>query len=208
MLEQVEKKNSKSSPRALLLGAAVLVVAGIVYLFWPNVKGFRQTAKAALASNADVSLTAILYAEDNPLAMVDGKIVREGDMIGGVKVVKILKNGVEFETSDTRWTQYMPGGEEGVSSGVPVLLQLGSHKCPPCRRMMPILDKLRADYSGKFQIRYIDVEKKPAAASRYGVRAIPTQIFLDRTGKEAFRHVGFYSRQDILDTWSKLGVEF
>jgi thioredoxin 1 len=187
MLEQVEKKNSKSSPRALLLGAAVLVVAGIVYLFWPNVKGFRQTAKAALASNADVSLTAILYAEDNPLAMVDGKIVREGDMIGGVKVVKILKNGVEFETSDTRWTQYMPGGEEGVSSGVPVLLQLGSHKCPPCRRMMPILDKLRADYSGKFQIRY---------------------IFLDRTGKEAFRHVGFYSRQDILDTWSKLGVEF
>jgi thioredoxin 1 len=74
--------------------------------------------------------------------------------------------------------------------------------------MMPILDKLRADYSGKFQIRYIDVEKKPAAASRYGVRAIPTQIFLDRTGKEAFRHVGFYSRQDILDTWSKLGVEF
>jgi hypothetical protein len=102
MLEQVEKKNSKSSPRALLLGAAVLVVAGIVYLFWPNVKGFRQTAKAALASNADVSLTAILYAEDNPLAMVDGKIVREGDMIGGVKVVKILKNGVEFETSDTR----------------------------------------------------------------------------------------------------------
>lgn len=97
--------------------------------------------------------------------------------------------------------------EKGVSSGLPMLLELGSHKCPPCRQMIPILDELRAKYAAKFQIKYIDVRKNGAAASEYGVRKIPTQIFYDRNGKEVFRHVGFYSKKDILATWLKLGIK-
>lgn len=209
MQERVEKKNNNSSLYVLLLGTAVVIVAGAAYHFWPTIKGLPALTKAAVVSNKNVSLTGIFYTEDNPAAVVDGKIVHENDMIGDVRVLKIHKHKVEFERSSRRWSQSMPAAEEGVvGSGLPVLLELGSQGCPPCRRMTPILNKLKAEYAGKFQIRYIDVWKDRAAGTKYGVRAIPTQIFFDSSGKELFRHVGFYSRKDILTTWKKLGVNF
>ena len=208
MQEQPEKKNNNSSLYVLLLGTAVVIVAGAAYHFWPTIKGLPALTKAAVVSNKNVSLTGIFYTENNPAAVVNGKIVHEDDVIGDVRVLKIHKHKVEFESSGRRWSQSMPAAEEGVvGSGLPVLLELGSQGCPPCRQMMPILNKLKAEYAGKFQIRYIDVWKDRAAGTKYGVRAIPTQIFFDRNGKELFRHVGFYSRKDIPTTWKKLGVK-
>jgi thioredoxin 1 len=208
MQEQIAKKNNNSSLYLLLLGAAVVIVAGIVYHFWPAIKSLRAITKANVLFNNDVSLTGIFYTEDNPAAVVDGKIVHEDDVIGDVRVVKIQKHKVEFERSGRKWTQSMPAAEEGVAgSSLPVLLELGSQGCPPCRRMMPILKELRAEYAGKFEIRYIDVWKDRAAGTKYGARAIPTQIFFDRNGKELFRHVGFYSKREILNRWKKLGVK-
>lgn len=208
MQEEAKKKNLLSSSHVLLLGLAVVIVASIAYHFWPKVKGLWSTAEAAVGLSNDVSLTGISYFEDNPIAIVDGKIVREEDMIGDVKVLKIHRDKVEFEESGRKWSQSMPAGEEGISSGLPVLLQLGSPKCPPCRQMTPILDDLRAEYAEKFQIRYIDVWENVDAGSEYGVKKIPTQIFYNNNGRELFRHVGFYSEKEILSTWKKVGVEF
>ena len=74
--------------------------------------------------------------------------------------------------------------------------------------MMPILNKLKADYSGKFQIRHIDVWQNKDAGAEYGVRKIPTQIFYDKNGTELHRHIGFYSKKEILATWKSLGYKF
>ena len=208
MQEQIAKKNNNSSLYVLLLGAAVVIVAGIVYHFWPTIKSLRAMTKAAALLNSDVSLTGIFYIEDNPAAVVDGKIVHEDDVIGDVRVLKIHRHKVEFESSGRRWSQSMSAAEEGVvGSGLPVLLELGSPKCPACRQMTPILKQLKAKYAEKFEIRYIDVWKNRAAGTKYGVRAIPTQIFLDSSGREVFRHVGFYSKKDILAAWKRLGVK-
>ena len=100
----------------------------------------------------------------------------------------------------------MEAVDEGVSSGLPSLLVLGSPGCPACRKMTPILKELRAKYAGKFQIRNIDVWKNEAAGEKYGVGKIPTQIFFDKNNKELFRHVGFFSKKDIVKTWKRLGV--
>ena len=204
---QAVKKTKKSSLHVLLLVFAVVIVASIAYYFWPKVKGTGITTKVTSLFHKDVSLTGIFYSDDDPIAIVNGKIVHEEDVVGDVKVLKIYKDKVEFERSGRRWNQNMHVAEKGASFALPVLLELGSHKCSPCRQMIPILDELRAKYAGKFQIRYINVWQNRAAASEYGVRKIPTQIFYDRNGKEVFRHVGFYSKKDILATWLKLGVK-
>jgi hypothetical protein len=47
----------------------------------------------------------IMYAEDNPLAIIDGEILKEGDTVHGVKIVKIYEAKVEFEKDSRRWTQ-------------------------------------------------------------------------------------------------------
>ena len=206
---QAVKKNNKSSLYVLLLGFAVVIVAGIVYHFWPAIKDALATTKAAVVVNKEVSLTGIFYTENDPdpIAMINGKIAHEEDMIGSVRVLKIHKDKVEFEKDGRRWSQTMPTAEETTGSNLPVLLELGSHKCPPCRRMTPILNELRSEYSGKFQIKYIDVWQDRAAGAKYGVRAIPTQIFFDSKGREVFRHVGFFPKRDILTTWRRIGIK-
>jgi thioredoxin 1 len=73
--------------------------------------------------------------------------------------------------------------------------------------MAPILEKLKNDYAGKLKVEVIDIEKNPDLIEKYSVRVIPTQIFYDASGKELFRHEGFYSREDILTKWKELGVE-
>lgn len=89
---------------------------------------------------------------------------------------------------------------------LPRLLELGSVDCVPCKRMAPILEELKREYAGKFEVEFIDVVKNKAALARYQVEMIPTQVFLDAAGRELFRHIGFYSKQDILAKWRELGV--
>jgi len=96
---------------------------------------------------------------------------------------------------------------EPRSPGVlPRLIDLGADKCIPCKMMAPILEELRGEYVGIFEVQFIDVWKNPTVGREYGIRVIPTQIFFDGSGKELDRHIGFISKEDILATWKKLGI--
>lgn len=95
-----------------------------------------------------------------------------------------------------------------VSNRIPTLVDLGAGKCIPCKKMAPILDALREEYAGQFKVVFHDVWKDPEPGRQYGIRLIPTQIFLDPDGKELFRHEGFFSREDILREWKALGYPF
>ena len=103
------------------------------------------------------------------------------------------------------------GGSSPAAAPVPVslprLVDLGADKCIPCKMMKPILDELRRDYDGVFEVVFIDVWKDKGAGKAHGIRVIPTQIFFDGSGNELFRHEGFYSKGNILNKWRELGVD-
>lgn len=104
-----------------------------------------------------------------------------------------------------------PQGKAAIeAAGVPKLLDLGSKSCIPCKMMAPILEELKEDYAGTFDVEFIDVgERENAAkAKQYGIQMIPTQIFFDKDGKELWRHEGFLGKEDILAKWKELGYEF
>ncbi|NQT53661.1 thioredoxin fold domain-containing protein [bacterium] len=90
---------------------------------------------------------------------------------------------------------------------LPRLVDLGAAKCIPCKMMAPILEELKAEYAGRFDVEFIDVWQDETAGQRYGIKMIPTQIFFDASGKELFRHEGFYSKEDILGKWKELGFD-
>jgi thioredoxin 1 len=90
---------------------------------------------------------------------------------------------------------------------LPKLVDLGANKCIPCKAMAPILEELKKEYAGKLEVEFIDVWKDPDAGKPYGIQMIPTQIFFDVTGKELFRHTGFFGKDDILAKWKELGVD-
>ena len=89
---------------------------------------------------------------------------------------------------------------------LPKLLDLGAGKCIPCKMMTLILEQLKTNYVGTLEVEFIDVWKNPDAAKQYEVEAIPTQIFYDASGKELFRHIGFFAKEDILAKWKEFGV--
>lgn len=94
----------------------------------------------------------------------------------------------------------------GSKAALPRLVDLGAGKCIPCKMMKPILDEFMKDYSDQFETVFIDVWENKDAGTPYKIRLIPTQIFYDATGKELFRHEGFFSKKDILAKWKELGV--
>ncbi len=94
-----------------------------------------------------------------------------------------------------------------ASKGLPRLVDLGADKCIPCKMMAPIIEELKSEYEGRLIVEFIDVWKNPAEAPKYGIKLIPTQIFYDASGRELFRHEGFFSREDILSKWKEFGVE-
>jgi len=101
-----------------------------------------------------------------------------------------------------------PPAEAPQPQAIPLLVDLGAAKCIPCKMMAPILEELREQYKGKLKVIFIDVWKDEEAGRRYGIRMIPTQVFFDASGKEVFRHEGFFSKEDILGKWKELGFEF
>jgi len=91
--------------------------------------------------------------------------------------------------------------------GMVTMIDLGAKKCIPCKMMAPILVKMEKQYEGKATIVFIDVWKHNEQARRFGIRAIPTQIFYNEKGQEVYRHVGFMDEKAIINQLKKMGVE-
>ena len=91
--------------------------------------------------------------------------------------------------------------------GMVTMIDLGAKKCIPCKMMAPIMGKMEKMYKGKAVIAFIDVWEHRESVNRFGIRAIPTQIFFDKDAKEVYRHVGFLAEKDIVAQLEKMGVK-
>ena len=96
---------------------------------------------------------------------------------------------------------------KALTSGKPAVIDLGARSCIPCKKMAPILETLATDYRNKASVLFIDVHENEAAASRFRVQMIPTQIFFDSKGKEVKRHIGFMDKPEIFKELKAAGLK-
>jgi hypothetical protein len=106
MLGQFINREDDLLKKAFLGSIVIAVLCGAGYYFWMQRGPSKAEAEPAKTEAGHVELTGILYSQDNPAAVIDNKIVHEGDVIDGVKVVKIHKSAVEFEKNGAKWTQH------------------------------------------------------------------------------------------------------
>jgi len=88
-------------------------------------------------------------------------------------------------------------------------IELGSVRCIPCKKMQPIMEQIKKEYKGQVQVIFYDVwtsEGKPYAY-KYKIRLIPTQVFLDKDGKEYYRHEGFFPKDELVKVLKQKGVK-
>ena len=79
--------------------------------------------------------------------------------------------------------------DEVMNSGKPVVIDFWAEWCGPCRMIAPIVEELAHEYEGKVVIGKCDVDDNDAIASKYGIRNIPTLIFI-KNGEIVDKHVG------------------
>jgi thioredoxin 1 len=145
------------------------------------------------------------------VAVVIGLIV----LVGMVLTLKSRKNAsqqADRSSSSPEKQTSVSIDEKGTRtyspSVLPRLVDLGAGKCIPCKMMAPILEELKKEYEGKLEVVFLDVWEHPEAGEPYDIKMIPTQIFIAPSGKEQFRHEGFFSKEDILAKWKELGFDF
>ncbi|MDF1551449.1 MAG: thioredoxin family protein [Deferrisomatales bacterium] len=94
-----------------------------------------------------------------------------------------------------------------AAGGKVVFLELGGEGCKPCEAMKPVMQAVREKFPDRVEVTFHDVRKIPAVAGQYGVRLIPTQVFLRADGTEFFRHEGYLPEDQVLAVLAKMGVE-
>jgi thioredoxin 1 len=79
-----------------------------------------------------------------------------------------------------------------------VLVDFWAEWCGPCRMIAPLLDELAGEYAGRVVIGKVNVDQNGQTAARFGVRSIPTLLFM-KHGSRVDQIVGAKPKKDIKD---------
>jgi len=88
-------------------------------------------------------------------------------------------------------------------------IELGSVRCIPCKMMQPVMKSVEEKYGSQVKVVFYDVWTEAGApyGQKYSINAIPTQVFLDKEGKEYFRHEGFFPEEELIKVLKQKGVK-
>ena len=126
--------------------------------------------------------------------------------------------GTTSETSDacagcplanSQETVVLGSGENPEEKPLITFVELGSVNCIPCKKMQPVMKAVEEKYGTQIKVIFYDVWKadQKKYAQEYGIRLIPTQVFLDKNGREIFRHEGFFPEAKIDHFLQKHGLQ-
>jgi len=92
---------------------------------------------------------------------------------------------------------------EALKSNLPVIVDFWAAWCGPCKMIAPIIEDLAGEYEGKVKIGKLDVDENQQTAIKYGVRSIPTVLFL-KDGKVVETIIGAVPKSTFAEKITKL----
>lgn len=114
---------------------------------------------------------------------------KEKPMTKVVHITKadFLKKVYDFEKNPDEW-KYL--------GSQPAIVDFYADWCGPCRQLSPVLDELAKEYSGKLTIYKVNVDNERGLATFFGIRSIPTLLFIPMKGKPQ-RSLGALSKTEL-----------
>lgn len=188
--------------KILIVVLVILIIGGIYYKnkFSSNQKVITMPSTSQneiLNSNAS-NTTDNIPKQDNDTLKNTNEIKQQKD---------IVSNNINNSTESQQTNNSLNASQNNNITKLPSLLDLGSTTCIPCQQMMPILDEVAKEYTGKVNVRFINVYEEPSEVDKYKISVIPTQILLDASGKEVYRHEGVWPKEEIIAKFKEIGVK-
>ncbi len=122
------------------------------------------------------------------------KSPRRMGIFGGLSLVMLLL------------ASFLPQGDIfATPPDTPVLLQFGHGYCHTCKEMEVIVGQIALRYREQLEVRVIHIELEEALSRKYKIFLVPTLVFLDTSGKEVYRHEGFWPEKNVLKKLKELG---
>lgn len=131
--------------------------------------------KIFLASALFLTLAVVFVSannrDDNQKNETEQNNTKEKKKMGTIKLTKeeFLKKVVDYETNATEW-KYL--GDK------PAIIDFYADWCGPCKMIAPILEELANEYADDIYIYKVDTEKEQELAAAFGIRSIPTLLFV------------------------------
>lgn len=92
---------------------------------------------------------------------------------------------------------------EALKSNLPVVVDFWAEWCGPCRMIGPIIEELADTFDGKAKVGKLNVDENPQIAMKYGVRSIPTVLFI-KNGEVADKVIGAVSKTVFVEKLNAL----
>jgi thioredoxin 1 len=101
----------------------------------------------------------------------------------------------------------LSGGAQSSPSpqkGRPAVYEFGAKSCIPCIQMKKVMTELQASHGSLVEFRMVYVDEDKDLFPQYKIMLIPTQVFLDDSGKEVDRHIGPLTKEELLQKLKEL----
>ncbi len=154
----------------------------------PNAERLAEEQKAELsgagrpAEEQGVEMTGVVRPDEETAA-------KEKPTTKVVHITKadFLKKVYDFEKNPDEW-KYL--------GSQPAIVDFYADWCGPCRQLSPVLDELAKEYSVKLTIYKVNVDNERGLATFFGIRSIPTLLFIPMKGKPQ-RSLGALSKTEL-----------
>ncbi len=88
-------------------------------------------------------------------------------------------------------------------------LEFGSTNCRACKMMEFVMDSIRLKFKDNVKVEFynVTIDNGKLYADYFNIDVIPTQVLLDKSGKEIFRHIGYLSSEEITKELRSYGIK-
>jgi thioredoxin len=73
---------------------------------------------------------------------------------------------------------YEKNSEWAYKGDKPAIVDFYADWCGPCQKLSPLLEEIQGEYNGKLQVYKVDTEKSRELAAAFGIRSLPTIVFI------------------------------